>query len=417
MRKVFTLLLMSIITSIGVWAQEKVGATASADFIVRDGGKTLIVSGKGDLTTLTTSITTTVFTNTAVGNVFVKNGEEFVSVTQGSDFSSSETYYKEIVGKKTAIENTSEKPFLSNTTYVTSSKDITSWNATKLSEKTLYFCVKNNKDVTGFTWLNSATVVNANDEYKADGVYAVEATSDKFDFKLYVASGDHKYYLQVTGDELNAYLNKYTEFTAAKTIYASTDDTNFTKIEAGSKAVYNPSAKYYTAESSNYSAYENTSTLFMTNGWVKDKTSEEKAFKELLNAKILEGATVASGSVTNTFATVRFENVGSTPLIINDEIVHAILFPTVVWDADTKVKEKNKSIVTLDLGAATNNDLAAATFKNVSDPANMTNLTLPLTKKTSVYSETSKSNEDKMVLPVNVLSGYENVILKTVTIP
>ena len=119
MRKVFTLLLMSIITSIGVWAQEE-EATASADFIVRDGGKTLIVSGKGDLTTLTTSITTTVFTNTAVGNVFVKNGEEFVSVTQGSDFSSSDTYYKVNIGEKTEIVNTEANPFLKNTTYVKS---------------------------------------------------------------------------------------------------------------------------------------------------------------------------------------------------------------------------------------------------------------------------------------------------------
>ena len=417
MRKVFTLLLMSIITSIGVWAQEQVEATASADFIVRDGGKTLIVSGKGDLTTLTTSITTTVFTNTAVGNVFVKNGEEFVSVTQGSDFSSSETYYKEIVGKKTAIENTSEKPFLSNTTYVTSSKDITSWNATKLSEQPLYYCVKNNQDGE-FTWIHSATVVTTapKDNYKADGVYAVEATSDNFDLKLYVEDGNHKLYRQITGDELNAYLIKSTEFTAAKTIYASTDDKNFTKIEAGSTAVYDPNAKYYTVESSNFSAYENTSTLFNNNGWVEDKTSEEKAFKDLLNAKILEGAIEKNGSVTNTFAKVRFENVGSTPLIINDEIVHAILFPTYHWGSYTG-KVKNNSIVTLDLGAATNNDLTAETFKDGYNPANMTSLTLPLTKKTEVKNEKTNTDEYKMVLPKEVLSGYESANLTSVTIP
>ena len=419
MRKVFTLLLMSIITSIGVWAQEQVEVTASADFIVRDGGKTLIVSGKGDLTTLTTSITTTVFTNTAVGNVFVKNGESYASVTQGSDFSSSETYYKENIGEKTEIENTDENPFLSNTTYVTSSSVITSWNETKLNQTPLYSCTINSSG-DKFKWINEPTLVNAaNHTYNADLVYAVEATSVNYNLRFWVnGSTNDKYYLQVTGDELNAYLNKYTEFTAAKTIYASTDDTNFTKIEAGSKAVYNPSAKYYTAESSNYSAYENTSTLFNTNGWVEDKTSEEKPFKDLLNAKILEGATVANNSVTNTFAKVRFENKDSSkPLIINDDIVHAILFPT-----KDSYKKKNNSIETLDLGAATNNDLTEEAFKYSYFLGNMTYLTLPLTKKTEVKNEKTNTPEDKMVVPGYVLSGYENYSetganLKTVTIP
>ena len=425
MRKVFTLLLMSIITSIGVWAQEQVEATASADFIVRDGGKTLIVSGKGDLTTLTTSITTTVFTNTAVGNVFVKNGESYASVTQGSDFSSSETYYQEKIGKKTEITNTEANPFLENTTYVTSSKDITSWNETKLNQTPLYLCVKNNQD-NGFTWIRTITQVNANDAYNAEGVYAVEATSDNYNLRFWVDGGaKDKLYRQIKDAELNAYLNKYTEFTAAQTIYASTDGTNFTKIEAGSKAVYNPSTKYYTAESSTYSAYENTSTLFENNGWVKDITSEEKAFKDLLNARILEGAKEANNSVTNTFAKVRFANVGSTPLIINDDIVHAILFPTYHWDSYTG-KVKNNSIETLDLGEATIENLTSNTFikDNDNQLANMANLTLPLTKKTSEYNESSKKYEDKMVLPTKVLEHYSNYTpgkgqanLVTVTIP
>ena len=416
---------MSIITSIGVWAQEKVEVTASADFIVRDGGKTLIVSGKGDLTTLTTSITTTVFTNTAVGNVFVKNGESYASVTQGSDFSSSETYYKENIGEKTEIENTDENPFLSNTTYVTSSSVITSWNETKLNQTPLYSCTINSSG-DKFKWINEPTLVNAaNHTYNADLVYAVEATSVNYNLRFWVnGSTNDKYYLQVTGDELNAYLNKYTEFTAAKTIYASTDDTNFTKIEAGSKAVYNPSAKYYTAESSNYSAYENTSTLFNTNRWVEDKTSEEKAFKDLLNAKILEDATVASNTgVTNTFVKVRFVNEDrSKPLIINNDIVHAILFPTHDWGYNTKSKVKNNSIVTLDLGDATINDLTAETFKYDYFLGNMTYLTLPLTKKTLEDSETTNTKVEKMVLPGDVLNGYKDYSetganLKTVTIP
>lgn len=411
MLKRFTLLASSLLAAFSIAAQET--TTASASFATGDGSKTLIVKGKGDLTTLTTSITTTVFTNTAVGKVFVKNGEGYVSVTQGSDFSSSETYYKEIVGEKTAITNTETNPFLENTTYVTSSSVITSWNETKLNQTPLYSCTINSSG-DKFKWINAPTLVNAaNHTYNADLVYAVEATSDNYNLRFWVdGDAEDKLYRQITGDDLNAYLIKSTEFTAAKTIYASTDGTNFTKIEAGSTAEYNPSATYYTVASSTFSAYDDTST-FSTNGWIENKTSEEKPFKELLNAKILEGAIPENDGVTNTFETVRFVNEdSSTPLIINDDIVHAILFPT-----KDSYKKKNNSIVTLDLGAATNNDLAAETFKYSYFLGNMTYLTLPLTKKTEVLNEKTSTNEDKMVLPGYVLSGYENANLKTVTIP
>lgn len=410
MLKRFTLLASSLLAAFSIAAQE---TTSTASFTTEDGGKTLIVKGQGDLTTLTTSITTTVFTNAAVGNVFVKNGETYVSVTQGSDFSSSETYYKEIIGEKTAIDNTDENPFLSNTTYVTSSSVITSWNETKLNQTPLYSCTINSSG-DKFKWINAPTLVNAaNHTYNADLVYAVEATSDNYNLRFWVdGNTSDNYYLQITGDDLNAYLIKSTEFTAAKTIYASTDGTNFTKIEAGSTAEYNPSATYYTVASSTFSAYDDTST-FSTNGWIENKTSEEKPFKELLNAKILEGAIPENDGVTNTFETVRFVNEdSSTPLIINDDIVHAILFPT-----KDSYKVKNYSIVTLDLGAATIIDLTAATFKNESSSPNMNSLTLPLTKKTEVLNEKTSTNEDKMVLPGYVLSGYENANLKTVTIP
>lgn len=147
-------------------------------------------------------------------------------------------------------------------------------------------------------------------------------------------------------------------------------------------------------------------------------TSEGKLFKDLLNAMILDGAKPENNGVTTNFTTVRFVNEGSpTPLIINDEIVHAILFPTYDWGYGVVTKVKNNSIETLDLGAATNNDLAAETFKDGYTPANMTSLTLPLTKKTEMKNEKTNTDEYKMVLPGYVLSGYENANLNSVTIP
>lgn len=435
MKKVFTLLLMSIITSIGVWAQEV--ATASANFKVSDDRKTLTVSGKGDLTNLETTITTTKFTNAAVGNVFVQNGESYASVVEGAEFSATGTYYKEVPGEKTQIENTAEKPFLENNTYVSSKSVIASWNEAKLNEKPLYLCQKNNAgNDNGFTWINSADKVNAEDAYKADDVfyvYAIKSTSDKYDLKKWGENNNHEYYLEVKGNNLEAYLNKTTTFTAAQTIYVSTDEGNsFTRIESGATATYNAKAQYYTVASSTYVSYskdlaegQTVKELFATKSYIEDVESDSKAFLDLLNAKIIEGATESGGNITGSYEKVVFVNEdSSTPLIINDAIVHAILFPKYKW-GETQGYVKNMSIVTLDLGQATIMDLTSATFKS-SDKGmgNMTNLTLPLTKLTSVYSESVEANVDKMVVPANVLGGYENYTpdggqanLVTVTIP
>ena len=434
MLKRFTLLASSLLAALSIAAEETTATDAAASFDVKDGGKTLVVSGKGDLTKLETTITTTKFTNAAVGNVFVQNGESsYASVAEGAEFSATGTYYKEVPGEKTQIENTAEKPFLENNTYVSSKSVIASWNEAKLNEKPLYLCQKNNAG-NGFTWLSGhPTKVNAEDEYKADVVYAIESTSDNYDLKEWVDGTNDKYYLEVKGDNLEAYLNKTTTFTAAQTIYVSTDEGNsFTRIESGATATYNAEAQYYTVASSTYESYSKDLTdvqtlkeLFATKSYIEDVESDSKTFLDLLNAKILEGATESNGNITGSYEKVVFVNKdSSTPLIINDAIVHAILFPKYKW-GETQGYVKNMSIVTLDLGQAKIMDLTSATFKS-SDKGmgNMTNLTLPLTKLTSVYSESVEANVDKMVVPANVLGGYENYTpgggqanLVTVTIP
>lgn len=428
MLKRFTLLASSLLAAFSIAAQETT-PTAWASFSTEDGGKTLVVSGKGDLTELETTITTTKFTNAAVGNVFVKNGETYASVAEGAEFSTTGTYYKEVPGEKTQIENTSENPFLDNSTYVSSKSVIASWNEAKLNETPLYLCQKNKAD-NGFTWIDSATKVNAEDTYTADDVlyvYAIKSTSDKYDLKKWGENDNHEYYLEVKENDLEAYLNKTTTFTAAQTIYVSTDrGSNFTRIESGATATYNAEAQYYTVASSTYVSYSNDlaegqtlKELFASKSYTQDVVSESKTFLDLLNAKILEGATESNGNITGSYEKVVFVNEdSSTPLIINNEIVHAILFPKYKW-GETQGYVKNMSIVTLDLGQATIAELTSATFKsNDKGMGNMTSLTLPLTKLTSVYSESENKEVEKMVVPSKILDGYANqVILNSVTIP
>ena len=383
MRKVFTLLLMSIITSIGVWAQEE-GATASADFIVSDDGKTLTVSGKGDLTTLNITATELSFTATGLSNVKIENIQWGALATNPYD--SKTTYYAYHY-----VETQVEADALEGETVTYS------WTEAGLN---LYYTSD-----YGTTWTqvtNGSEVVLEGDWVNGKQCSRYSTTNDAkgriplADFK----SGGY-YTTTITGDNIT--------FNWSATNY-------YKKTEEGYRAMtqdeaYDSNTTYYKSVFGVVTEAEMQESGYL--GYVTD------SFVNLLNAKILERATVATATgVTNTFETVRFVNEdSSTPLIINDDIVHAILFPTVVWNADTKVKEKNKSIVTLDLGAATNNDLAAATFKNVSDPANMTNLTLPLTKKTVEKNEKTNTDEYKMVLPEYVLSGYESANLTSVTIP
>lgn len=98
--------------------------TASATFTKSDDGKTLTITGKGDLTTLEITTYDTKFTSSAEGAVYVKSGDEYTSINSGDEFSENNSYYKVIPGEKTLIENTESEEFLNNSTYVKSSSTI-----------------------------------------------------------------------------------------------------------------------------------------------------------------------------------------------------------------------------------------------------------------------------------------------------
>lgn len=391
MRKVFTLLLMSIITSIGVWAQE--GATAPAKFIVSDNGKTLTVSGKGDLTTLNITATELSFTATGLDKVKTTNDEWGTPAT--NPYNSETTYYA-----KHYVETQVGADALEGETVTYS------WTSAGLN---LYYTPD-----YGSTWtqVTSESSVDLTDNWDNNIQYSKYSTTNDKTGRITLAdfkSGGY-YTTTITGDNIT--------FNWSASNY-------YKKTEEGYQAMaqndtYDSNTTYYKSVFGVVTEEEMKESGYL--GYVTDR------FVNLLNAKILEESDYdyVNRCVTNTFEKVRFVNVGSTPLIINDEIVHAILFPTYDWGSFTN-KEKNKSIVTLDLGQATIENLTSNAFvqkDNNNQLANMANLTLPLTKTTSVYNESSKKNEDKMVLPTQVLEHYSNYTpgkgsanLVTVTIP
>lgn len=125
-----------------------------------------------------------------------------------------------------------------------------------------------------------------------------------------------------------------------------------------------------------------------------------ESFAQMLNYMLIK---------SNTYEKIQFVNEGTGAMTINKDIVKAILYPFAT---------ANSVLTTLDLGAATCAGFSKETF--AADGANgtlaLTSLTLPLTNKTSVLSESTGAHVDKMVVPTQVVSTL-NSGLTTVTIP
>lgn len=295
MLKRFTLLASSLLAAFSIAAQET--TPASASFYTDNEGKTLVVKGHGDLTTLNITATELSFTATGLNNVKTTNSEWGTQAT--NPYNSETTYYAYHY-----VETQVEADALQNATVTYS------WTAAGLS---LYYTSDN-----GWTWTqvtSGSSVDLTGNHWEGNTQYSNYSTTNDGTGRIPLAdfkSGGY-YTTTITGENITFNGN-------ASNYYKKTDGV-YTAISNGE--AYDSNTTYY-----NKSAFGVVTEAEMQEsgylGYVTD------SFVNLLNAKILEGATVATATgVTNTFETVRFVNEdSSTPLIINDDIVHAILFPT-----------------------------------------------------------------------------------------
>lgn len=171
---------------------------------------------------------------------------------------------------------------------------------------------------------------------------------------------------------------------------------------------YDASATYYYLSGYNWVKIDNNEAYFKQNpSLLKEKTVDVDFSTKLAQ-------TITSGN----FETVKFENNSSSnALTINSNIIGKILFiEKSNWGQTWE--EINEKLKELDLGQAICTDLSSETFSTTgkNGTANLTTLTLPLTGKTSVMSELTSTNVEKMVLPSKVLGNYYPDIT-TVTIP
>lgn len=177
----------------------------------------------------------------------------------------------------------------------------------------------------------------------------------------------------------------------------------WTEVVAGQE--YDSSEVYYYNNGGNWTIINDNASFFAENSSLLEDKQKNVFFVDRL------AQTIANGK----FETVKFENLySSDALTINSAIISKILFiegqPT--WSA------LNPNLKVLDLGQATCTDLSSETFAKTGKYGKyqLSALTLPLTVKISVHSESTGKNEDKMIVPENVLND-DWADLTTITIP
>lgn len=359
-------LVVSVLLGLGSNVQAQ---KTSVTFNVSDGGKTLTISGKGDLTTYQTVSDELKFTPEAISKVTYNNNQQVSATTVYDD---NVTYSAMYPRKITSLYPD----------YV--SADVTySWNEENITAG-LYYC--NNS-----SWPYTFEKVKVNDQVDLTHVYL-----NNQDYSHYSTTGDDTGLILMT-DFLNG--NYYT--TSLTNITFRNDKLNNLYVVSGNKyvklsadAVYNADETYYNYDENNYSAFwgEISEEDLIRMGYLEHPT---EGVAQMLNYMLTK---------SNTYEKIQFANVGTGAMTINKDIVKAILYPSAT---------ANSVLTTLDLGAATCKDFSKETF--AADGANgtpaLTNLTLPLneSKETPAQVVFYLQGQYFKLTHVIVPEGYEKI--------
>lgn len=349
-------------------------------------GNTLTISGQGDLTTWSEVSSELKFTTTGRIKVGTQNNQYNNNPVGASAVYNKDNKYYAYFPKKIA----SIYPDYVDATSVTYS-----WNDNKIEN--LYH---NDNSQSQWVKVLGTDLIDFNGTWVSGKQYSNYATSEDGSGRILLADFKASDYFTTTLSGVTFKSNKKAN------LYV---DANGSYVKIADDAEYDANEVYYYWDASSYD------TDVVNFGEI----SEEQMLKlgylvhpvETLSEKLHYYLSNNSG-----FSTIKFVNEGTKPLKINNAIVNALLYSN-----NGATVTCNASLTTLDLSAATCEDLSKEAFANSSNARGslvLKSLTLPLTKTTSVYSETEKVNVDKMVLPSEVLDAFRQLqSLKSVTIP
>ena len=420
-------LVVSVLLGLGsnVQAQE-----TSVTFNVSDEGKTLTISGQGDLTSyMTTDWSAKVFTDKAVGFVFT-DADGKTPVAAGDSYNAGKTYYHAEYNYTKVWEG---QPVAWNTYFGTVTAE-RSWKDNKKANLYMATIDAYNKNVTvgnkvsdnvnwdqeifGGDW--NYTIIDGKKYVKVVEVTGEVPTSS--------VSFDN---LQASGIKLIEVSELQSDFINTKVTYQIKDKLSLFLSSDGGKTYKGltsgvdyewTSGDVFYQGTATYAAIKDNKAFFDKHTDYVQADNTEISFKELLRRKILEGVSVYDYNAqtevgVSSYTTVKFVNNGSDPLLIDADVVREILYPT-----SNGMLTTNVTTTKLDLGEATLNELNADIFIPSHNESYkwhelaLNDITFPKTKLTSVYSESTNRNENKMVLPAQLLSNITGKI-KTVSIP
>lgn len=388
-------------------------------------GNTLTISGQGDLTSYTTTDwSAKVFTDNAVGFVFT-DADGKTPVAAGDSYNAGKTYYQADYKHTKVWEN---EPVGWNTYFneVTSKKE---WKEDKIANLYHGYIDWQGKVVLDYKVSSSSSMDNFNTaidatKYPDKSQYFISTGDVNLNDPIGVDELDSKGVSFVSFSELNEYANSDVTYQVKDVkLFLSTDGgKTFKGLTSGINYKWTSGDVFYQGTAS-YAAIKDNNAFFDKHTDYVQADNTEISFKELLRRKILEGVSVYDYNAktevgVSSYTTVKFVNNGSDPLLIDADVVREILYPT-----SNGMFTTNVTTTKLDLGEATLNELNADIFIIPSQDESykchklaLNDITFPKTKLTSVYSESTKQDENKMVLPAQLLSNITPYI-KTVSIP
>lgn len=320
-------LVVSVLLGLGsnVQAQETASVTFTED------GKTLTISGQGDLTTYQAVSDELKFTPDAYTKVDYSNNQK-VSATTVYDVN--DTYKADYPQKITSLYPD----------YV--SADVAySWNEDKIGG--LFYTTD-----WGKTWkaVQSSDKVDLEDSWEDGNEYSKYSTTEDKSGRILMA--DFK--------KGNYYTTSLTNVTFKSdnidNLYVVSDN-KYVKLAADAKYKDTESYYYFLGDWSQYREINEADLIRM--GYLEHPT---ETLAEMLKYKLTK---------SNTFETIKFVNTGTGAMTIDKDIVKAILYPSATV---------NSVLTTLDLGAATCKDFSKETFaaNGAQGYSALETLTLPL---------------------------------------
>lgn len=432
MKKVlFTSILLLSAVSFGgnIYAQDAAGgnnpevttpseSSASVEFKASEDGKTLTISGQGDLTSYTTTDwSAKVFTANAVGFVFT-DADGKTPVAAGDSYNAGKTYYH---AKYNYTDGDGSLPEAWKNGFGIVNVN---FDADKISNLYIGYYDNNGNIVIQNKVKSSDNFDNRVWTYN-DKQYSIYFTCEEnlgANTTVALSDLDTRKIGLLTSDGLNSYLKVTYQVTGTKSLFVShTGSKDKLALVAGNTYAYQSGDLFYEGTAT-YTAIEDNNAFFEEHTDYVQADNTKISFKELLRRKILEGVSVHDYNANkevgvSSYTTVKFVNNGSDPLLIDADVVREILYPT-----SNGMLTTNVTTTKLDLGEATLNELNADIFipsKEESYKCHylaLNDITFPKTKLTSEYSESTKQDENKMVLPAQLLSNITRYI-KTVSIP